>query len=310
MHDGCRSVELWLYDHHDTRLRDAPRRVERHRRRGDGPRARGNPSRRPGESRRTGRGVHPPADQAAAVPGARGPTGTGDEPETWSLVGRHRSAQSREDPGQHGDRAQRPARPVGLDARSQDPLLDVGVGPRLARGAVEARPQRDPSHLHQHPRPRQRPRLRDHAGRRAAAVAAALPRPAGLELRDRLHLRVRHRHVRPRPRRPHPRQAEDVAGEEGRGPGDPGQGPPPADQGLRALPGARGPRLAFDDRSERHRQPGPQPVEPLDHHVRPLPRGRLDLRAGGARRGRDPRRAGTCGRCSVRPTSPAPASCT
>ena len=40
---------------------------------------------------------------------------------------------------------------------------------------------------------------------------------------------------------------------------------------------------------ELHRQRGPQPVEPLDHHVRPLPRGRRDVRAH-VDRGRDPRR--------------------
>ena len=53
------------------------------------------------------------------------------------------------------------------------------------------------------------------------------------------------------------------------------------------------------------RQPGPQRVEPLGDHVRPLPRGRRDLRAGGARRATRPRASGTCARCSARPTSPA-----
>ena len=38
-----------------------------------------------------------------------------------------------------------------------------------------------------------------------------------------------------------------------------------------------------------HRQHGPQRVEPLDHHLRPLPRGRRDLREALDRR-RDPRR--------------------
>ena len=37
-------------------------------------------------------------------------------------------ADDREGPGEHGDRPQHHARAVGLDARSQDPLHDVGVG--------------------------------------------------------------------------------------------------------------------------------------------------------------------------------------
>ena len=40
--------------------------------------------------------------------------------------------------------------------------------------------------------------------------------------------------------------------------------------------------LAFDPCSERERQPGAQPLEPLGDHVRPLPRGRAGLRAGRA----------------------------
>ena len=38
----------------------------------------------------------------------------------------------RQDPRQHGDRPQHPARPVGLDARPEDPLDHLGVGPRDA----------------------------------------------------------------------------------------------------------------------------------------------------------------------------------
>ena len=40
---------------------------------------------------------------------------------------------------EHGDRAQRHARPVGLDAGPEDPLEHLGVGPRLSGRAVEAR---------------------------------------------------------------------------------------------------------------------------------------------------------------------------
>ena len=47
------------------------------------------------------------------------------------LVGRHRGAGAGQGPGQHGDRPQRPARAVGLDAGPADPLLHVGLGPRV-----------------------------------------------------------------------------------------------------------------------------------------------------------------------------------
>ena len=48
------------------------------------------------------------------------------------MAARHRLPGRREDPRQHGDRPQRPARPVGLDARPEDPLEHLGLGPRLA----------------------------------------------------------------------------------------------------------------------------------------------------------------------------------
>ena len=49
------------------------------------------------------------------------------------LARRHRRPVGRQDPREHGDRPQRHARPVGLDARPEDPLDHLGVGQRLAR---------------------------------------------------------------------------------------------------------------------------------------------------------------------------------
>ena len=46
---------------------------------------------------------------------------------------RHRRPVGRQDPREHGDRPQRHARPVGLDARPEDPLDHLGVGQRLDR---------------------------------------------------------------------------------------------------------------------------------------------------------------------------------
>ena len=143
-----------------------------------------------------------------------------------------------EDPRQHGDRPQRPARPVGLDARPEDPLDHLGLGPRVAPGAVEARPQHAAPHVHEHHRPGQRPRLRHHARGRGPALEAALPGAAAVELRERLHLRVRHRDVRHRVRRAPSRQARLHPGaplprQEGGG-----QGQQADHQGLRPLPRA------------------------------------------------------------------------
>ena len=93
-------------------------------------------------------------------------------------------ARAVEDPRQHGDRAQRAARAVGLDARPADPLLDLGLGPRLGARAVEARAQRPPPREHQRGRQGQRPRLRHHARGRGAGVGAAPPGPAAVEPRS------------------------------------------------------------------------------------------------------------------------------
>ena len=75
----------------------------------------------------------------------------------------------RQDPREHGDRAQHPARPVGLDARPEDPLHDVGVGHGQPGRAVEALAQRAAPHVHERDRQGQRPRLRHHARRRGPA---------------------------------------------------------------------------------------------------------------------------------------------
>ena len=95
-----------------------------------------------------------------------------------------------QDPREHGDRPQRHARPVGLDERSPDQLLDLGLGLRVDRRGVEALPQLHPPHLHEHPRQGPRPRLRDHADRSAPEVEPGLPRPAVLQPRAGRVLRV------------------------------------------------------------------------------------------------------------------------
>ena len=84
-------------------------------------------------------------------------------------------------------------------------------------------------------------------------------------------------------------EAPQQPGVQGPRQGDAEEDPRPDDQGLRRAPAAVRPVGADHAGRERHRQPGPQPVDPLGHHVRPLPRGRRDLRAPLDQR-RDPRR--------------------
>ena len=94
---------------------------------------------------------------------------------------RHGDALGGQDPGEHGDRPQRDAWPVGLDERSPDQLLDLGLGLRVDGRGVEALPQLRPPHLHEHPRQGPRPGLRDHAHRPAPEVAPGVPGPALLQ---------------------------------------------------------------------------------------------------------------------------------
>ena len=258
--------------------------------RGARPSSRRDPGRHRRRARSLRRGVHPQGHRRAAQAGARQPRRAAVLAVPAGLARRHRRPVGGQDPGEHGDRPQRHARPVGLDARPQDPLHHLGVGQRLPVGAVEALAQRAAPHLHQRHRPRQRPRLRHHARRRGPALAPALPRAAAVELHQRLLLRVRHRGLRPRARQ------EPALGEAAHEPGVQGphqagaeEDPRPGHQGLRRAPAAVRPVVPAHARRQRDRQPGPQPVDPLGHHVRPLPRGRRDLRAP-LDRGRDPRR--------------------
>ena len=87
---------------------------------------------------------------------------------------------------------------MGLDERSPDQLVDLGLGLGLDRRGVEALPQLRPPHLHEHPRQGPRPRLRDHADRPAPEVASGLPAAAALQPGAGGVLRVGRRLARPR----------------------------------------------------------------------------------------------------------------
>ena len=143
----------------------------------------------------------------------------------------------RQDPREHGDRPQRHARPVGLDERPRDPLVDLGVGHRPAGRAVEAHPQLRAPPVHQRARPRQRHRLRHPADGPRAEVAPRQPRAAGLQHRSRAAVPVGRRAARPRPRGD-PQAREGPEGDEEAAAPDRAEGTAPDRQGLRRLPGA------------------------------------------------------------------------
>ena len=136
-------------------------------------------------------------------------------------------------------------------------------------------------------------------------VAPALPGPAAVELRQRVLLRVRDRRLRPGARQ---EPGDEEASRRTRSSGPPPrqvlkQDPQPGDQGLRGAPAAVRTVVPADPGRQLHRQRGPQPLVALGDHVRPLPRGRRDLREDARSRAR-PAASGTCARCWARPTSP------
>ena len=196
---------------------------------------------------------------------------------------RHGDAVGGQDPGEHGDRPQRPARPVGLDARPRDPFGQLGVGLRVDLGVLEARAQLRASHVHERARQGPRPGLLDPAHRARPAVAPGLPRPAGLHRADGAVLRVGDRDLRHRARE-RPCRQEAVAAGQGRARRALAQGPQAAAQGLRHLSAALGslgdPGVARQpDRERRAQRLGAH-----DHRLRALPRRRGDVQRGAARR--------------------------
>ena len=202
-------------------------------------------------------------------------------PPAW--LRRHRRPVGRQDPREHGDRPQRHARPVGLDARPEDPLDHLGVGQRLARREQWKHSHNELHHTYTNVLGKDNDLgygiMRVDEDQRWEPV---LPRPAAVELPQRLLLRVRHRGLRPRARQ------EPASRSAAQGPGVPARAPrqvlrkirSQVHQGLRRPPAAvRARRSSTRSTANVDRQPGPQPVDPLGHHVRPLPRGRRDLRA-------------------------------
>ena len=204
-----------------------------------------------------------------------------------AVAARHRRPVVRQDPREHGDRAQRHARPVGLDERPEHPLVHLGLGHRLAGRRVEALAQLRPPHVHQHHRQGQGRRLRDHAYRPAPAVEAVLPVPAAVQHPARGVLRVGRGDPRPRlPEDPHRREVDasrsgtssrrSAARAAARSRRTTSPTPPSAawcrQEGLQV--GLLG---------ELHRQHRPQPLVERDHLLRALPGPDLHVHRGRGR---------------------------
>ena len=102
-----------------------------------------------------------------------------------------------QDHREHGDRPQRHARPVGLDERSRDSLLDVGVGHERGVQALALHPQLHAPQVHQHPRHGRRRGLRRHPGHPGCEVEAVQPRQPALQHHARDRVRVGRRPAAP-----------------------------------------------------------------------------------------------------------------
>ena len=224
------------------------------------------------------------------------------------LARRHRRALAVEDPRQHGDRPQRHARPVRLDAATRRSRQGVRVGHRLPRRPVAPLAQLHAPHVHQHPRQGPRHRLRHAAHVRGPAVAPVLPRQPGLRHAAGDLLPVRRRAARPRDRADRGRRDDAGRRSAACSTDDLAQGPPPVAQGLRRCsrcsPARRLPlTLAGNATANLARNLWSFTIIFCGH----FPDGVARVHRGGDR-GRDPRRAGTSASSSARPTSPA-ASC-
>ncbi len=114
-----------------------------------------------------------------------------------ALVARHDRAVAREDHREHGARAQRDARAVGLDERSGNPLHVVGMGPDRPVRSLEARPQLRAPHVHEHRGDGRGRRIRHPAHDPRREVAPDQPAAADRERGPRADVRVGYRAARP-----------------------------------------------------------------------------------------------------------------
>ncbi len=181
--------------------------------------------------------LHPQRDQGPARPGDHRARAAVRRLPAAGLDRRHDRPGPLQDPGQHGDRPQRDARPVRLDEGPGAGLQALRVGHRLPGRPVAPLPQLHAPHPHQRARQGSRHRLRDPAHVRGPAVAP--PRPRQPRLRDAAGAAVPVGRRRARPRGRADRGRRDHAGPtSATSCRRSGEGPPPGAQGLRGVPAA------------------------------------------------------------------------
>ena len=176
-----------------------------------------------GERRRA---LHPQRDQGPARARDPRPSAARGRLAAARVAGRRRRAVAVEDPRQHGDRPQRDARPVRLDARPGARLKAVRVGHRMPRRPVAPLAQLHAPHPHERARHGPRHRVRRAAHVRRSAVAPARPRQPRLCDAARADVRVGRGGARPRGR-PDRSGRDHARGQAGHPPGDLEEGPPP-----------------------------------------------------------------------------------
>ena len=227
--------------------------------------------------------VHPPGHHRAALPGAGRPGPAVRLPPAAGLAGRHRDAGHRQDPGEHGDRPQRAARAVGLDARPRRSTPPPGNGtppPPPSSGSTPTTSSTTPT-----------PTCSARTATSATAPCGSAPSSRGtpcylaqpiynLVLAAFFEWGIAHLRRRARAAwRGEKSWRESLTASRRR----PAQGTPPGGQGLRRVPAARRARLPARPAGQPHRERRPQPVGAHDHLLRPLPGRRRGLRRGAAR---------------------------
>ncbi len=174
--------------------------ISRTRHRSARPRTRRDSSRHRGVARREGCAIRAQRHSSAAFARNRRPRSAFRQPSPSGVARRSWPADALEDHREHGTRAQRDARAVGLDERPGDPLHLVGVGRHRPVCALEADPQLPASQVHQRPRNGRRRRIRTPPRHPRSALEALQRRQPGLQHAARVILRVRHRRSAPRAR--------------------------------------------------------------------------------------------------------------
>ncbi len=141
--------------------------------------------------------LHPSHHCRTARAGGGRSAPAGRQLEAQVLVGGHCDARRGQDHREHGDRAQRHARAVGLDERSRDSFLDVGMGHEWRVQALAVHPQLHAPQVHQHPRHGRRCGLRRHPRHPRSALEAVQPQQSVLQHAAGDRLRVGRRTAAP-----------------------------------------------------------------------------------------------------------------